>query len=78
MEEILGEYQPSKAYWLLRIPHDLTVANSTSRPQSVFVYYVRFSEDSAIALLYIINRVHFIIEMKCVYYAVRTGSLNVI
>jgi hypothetical protein len=67
--------QLSKAYWLL---HDLTVTNSTSRPHSVFVRYVRFSEESAITALHITNRLRFIIEMKCVYCAVRKGSLNVI
>jgi len=78
MEETLGEYQLSKAYWLLYIPHDLTVTNSTSRPHSVFVRYVRFSEECAITLLYITNRLRFIIGMKCVYCVVREGSLNVI
>jgi hypothetical protein len=38
--------------------------------------FVRLSEHTAIISLYSINCVIFIIEMKCVYCAVRTGSLN--
>ena len=43
---------------------------------TVFTYFVFISEQTAIFVLCNINRMVFITEMKSVYCAVRTGSLN--
>ena len=56
----------------------LTFNNSTFCPHSVFMRFVCISEQTAIISLYNINWLVFIIEMKCIYCAVRTGSLYII
>jgi len=44
--------------------------------QCIYVFCVRISEQTAIISLYSINWLVYITEMKSVYSAVRTGSLN--
>jgi hypothetical protein len=46
--------------------------------KSAFMCFVWIWEQTAIIFLYSINWLGFITEMKCVYCAVRTGSLNII
>jgi hypothetical protein len=43
-------------------------------PQSVFLWLVWFSEQTAVVCLYSINWSVFIIEMNCVYCTVQTDS----
>ena len=79
------------AQWSLYVPHSghcmyrpvvtictasLTFNNSTFCPHSVFACFVWIWEQTAIISLYSINWLVFITEMKSVYSAVRTGSLN--
>ena len=53
----------------------LTFNNSTFCPHSVFIYFVRISEQTAIISLYTINWPFCINETVCVYCAVPSGSL---
>ena len=66
---------PFKAYWLRDAPVSLTFKNCTLCPHciDVFCNYLRTNSDLCHL---IINRLVFITEMKSVYSAVRTGSLN--
>ena len=52
--------------------------NSTFSPHSVFMCFVWIWEQTTIISLYNINWLVFLTEMKCVYCAVRTGSLYII
>ena len=54
----------------------LTFSNSTFCPHSVFMCFVWIWEQTATCATYSINWLVFIIEMKSVYSAVRTGALN--
>jgi len=63
---------------LLRGTDWVSIYNSTFCPHSVFVCFVWIWEQTAIISLYSINWLVFITEMKCVYCAVRTGSLYII
>ena len=65
----------AKAQWSLYVPPGLTRNNSTFRPHSVFMCFVRISEQTAIISLYSIDWLVFITETEFVYCAVRTGSL---
>ena len=56
----------------------LTLKSSTFYPHCVFMCFVWISEQTAIISLYSINWLVFITETGCVYYAVRTGPLNII
>jgi len=78
------------AQWLLYVPHSghyvyrtvvticttsLTFKNYTFCPHSVFMCFVRIWEQTAIISLYNINWLVFITKTKCVYCAVRAGSV---
>ena len=54
----------------------LTFTNSPFCPHGVFMCFVWISEQTAIISLYSINWLVCTAETKCVYCAVRTGSLN--
>jgi len=66
------------AQWSLYVPSCLTFGNSTFCPHRVFMCFEWTSEQTAIISLYNINWLVFVTEMKSVYCAVRTGSLNII
>ena len=55
-----------------KIQHSTTVRSA----QTVFMCFVLISEQTATCATYSINWLVFITEMKSVYSAVRTGSLN--
>jgi len=63
---------------LLRGTDWVFIYNSTFCPHSVFMCFVWISEQTAIISLYSINSLVCITETKCVYSAVRTGSLYTI
>jgi len=63
---------------LLRGRDWIFIYNSTFCPHSVFVCFVWIWEQTAIISLYSINWLVFITKTKCVYCAVRTGSLYII
>ena len=66
---------PFKAYWSRDAPtvyHSKTVRSA----HTVFMCFVFIWEQTATCATYIINWLVFITEMKSVYCAVRTGSLN--
>ena len=65
---------PFEAY-CLRAPTDLKFKNQHSA-HAVFICFVFISEQTATFATYSLNRLVFITEMKGVYSAVRTGSLN--
>ena len=67
-----------KAQWSLYVPPGLTFNNFTFCPHIVFMCFVWIWEQTAITSLYSINWLVCITEMKCVYCAVRTGSLYII
>jgi len=73
---LLKKNQPVTAYWLCDVPTDLTFNNFTFRLHSVFVGYVFISEQIATFVLYNDNLLVFITQMKSVYSAVRTASIN--
>jgi hypothetical protein len=73
-----SELQPYKAHWLLYVPPGLTFTNSTFCPNSVLMYFVCNSEQTAIISLYSINLLIFITETGCVYCAVRAKYFNII
>jgi hypothetical protein len=52
--------------------------NSIICPQTVFMCFVSISEQTAIKSLYSINRLIFIMVIKCVYWAERTESLKIL
>jgi hypothetical protein len=71
------------AQWSLYVPPVVTIctasstsSNSTFCPHSVFTCSVWISEQTAIIPLYNINWLVCITETRCVYCAVRTGSLS--
>jgi len=65
--------------WLFYVPPGSTFTNSTFCPHSVFKCFAWISEKkTAIISLHSINWLVFIIEMECVYCAVRTGYLYII
>ena len=67
--------QPLKPYWLRDAPAGLTFNNYTLCPHYIYVFciYLRTTSD-----LYHLRPklIGFITELKSVYCAVRTGSLN--
>ena len=68
-------YKPFKAYWSRGAPtvwHSTTVRSA----HTVFMCFVFTSEQTATCFTYSINWLVFITEMKSVYSAVRTSSLN--
>jgi hypothetical protein len=71
-----------KAFWQIKVPRifyaspHVTFRNSTSCPHSVFTCFVWTWEQTATCATYSINWLVFITEMKSVYSAVRTVSLN--
>jgi hypothetical protein len=67
----------TKAQLSLYVPPRLTVRNSTFCPYSVFMCFVRISEQTAIISLYSINWPVFITETESVYCVVRAESLNI-
>jgi len=71
-----SECQIRLIFSLYRAKHK--ICNCTLRPRSVFVCFIRMSEQTAIISLYDINWLVSVTETHCVYCAVRTGSLNVI
>ena len=73
-----SSFNPFKSHWLLYVPSDITLTNSTFCPQSTFVCFVWISEQTATISLYSINWLVFITERECVYCAVRTGYLYII
>ena len=64
---------PFKVYWCT---NSLTFNNSTFCPHTVFMCFLFIWEQTATFASYIVNWSVFITEMKSVYCAVRTGSLN--
>ena len=62
-----------KSQWLLYVPPGLPLEALTFCPHSVFMYFVRISEQAAS-----INWLVFITETDCVYCAVRTEYLNTV
>jgi hypothetical protein len=67
-----------KAQWLLYVPPGLTFTNSTYCPHSVFMCFVRISEQTAIISLYNINWLVFITETECVYCAIHAEYISII
>jgi len=65
----------NKAYLLRDAPTGLTFNNCTLCPHCIFVFCI-YLKQTAICAAYSINWLVFITEMKNVYSAVRTGSLN--
>ena len=66
---------PFKAYWLRDAPTGSTFNNHTLCPHCIYVFciYLRTNSD----LCHLQHKpIGFITEMKSVYCAVRTGSLN--
>ena len=66
------------ARWSLYVPPVSHSAILRSAHAAVFMCLVWISEQTAIISLYSINSLVCITERKCVYCAVRTGSLNVL
>ena len=62
-------------YCAVRTEH-LTFSNSTFCPHSVFMRFVRISEQTAIISLYSINWLVCITETECLYCALRTEHLT--
>ena len=54
----------SKAHWSLNVPPDLTLNKSTFCPHTVFMCFMRISEQTAIISLYSINWLVFITEFN--------------
>jgi len=71
-----GHYMYSQ--WSLCVPPVQHSAILRSAHTCVFMCFVWISEQTAIISLYSINWLVLIIERKCVYCAVRTGSLYII
>jgi hypothetical protein len=65
----------SKIYWLRDAPTSLTFNNLRSA-HTVFMCFVFIWEQTATCATYCLNWLVFITEMKSVYSAVGTGSLN--
>ena len=68
-------FSPFKAYWLRNAPAGLTLNNCTLCPHCIYVFCI-ISEQTATCATHNINWLVFITEMKSVYCAAETGSLN--
>jgi hypothetical protein len=64
--------------WLPYLTPGLTFTDSTFCPHSVFMCFLRISEQTAIISLYSINWLGFITETESVYGAIRAESLNIL
>ena len=67
--------EPSQAYWLSDAPTGLTFNNCTLCPHCIYVFCIYLKTNSDLGHLQH-KLICFITEMKSVYCAVRTGSLN--
>jgi len=66
--------EPFKAYRLRDAPTGLTFKNFTFCQHCIYVFYIYLGTNSD--LCHLQRKLVFITEMKSVYSAVRTGSLN--
>ena len=67
---------PFKAHWLIHMPPDLALRNSAFSPNSVFMYFMWISKQTAIIFLYDLKWWDFVTETECVYCAVNIIRAN--